>query len=184
MVLDQHVPAWNARERHSIRIAATPAEALAAARAVTPREVPVFLVLMGLRSLPTALARRSRRRLDAPLLDGFERMGFASLGESESELAYGGVGRFWQPGGGLRRVGADEFAGFAEPGYVKAGFNFLVEADGDGRSVLSTETRVVATDAGARRRFRLYWTFVYPGSALIRRGWLRAIRSRAERAAR
>jgi hypothetical protein len=184
IVLDQHVQEWDFCEHHSIRIAATPAETLAAARAVTSREVPVMLVLMGLRTLPTALLRRSRRRVDAPVLVSFERMGFACLGQSESELAYGGVGRFWQPSGGIRRGSADEFAGFAEPGYVKAGFNFLVEPDGDDGCILSTETRVVATDAGARRRFRLYWTFVHPGSALIRRGWLRAIRSRAERAAR
>ena len=175
------MPEWDFCERHSIRVAATPAEVLSAARAVTSREVPVMLVLMGLRTLPTALFRRSRRRVDGPILDGMERMGFVSLRGSDTELAYGLVGRFWQPSGGLRPVGADEFESFAEPGYLKAGFNFLVEPDGDDGCVLSTETRVMATDAGARRRFRLYWTLVHPGSALIRRGWLRAIRSRAER---
>ena len=143
-----------------------------------------MLVLMGLRTLPTALFRRSRRRVNGPILDGMERMGFISLRGSATELVYGLVGRFWQPTGGLRAVRADEFEGFAEPGYLKAGFNFLVEPNGDGGCLLSTETRVIATDAGARRRFRPYWTVVHPGSALIRRGWLRAIRSRAERTER
>ena len=101
-----------------------PADALAAARAVTANEVPVLLVLMGFRSLPAAIARRSRRRGGAPLLDDFRRMGFAPLADSPEELAYGGVGRFWQPSGGLLRVPAGEFAGFAEPGYAKAGFDF------------------------------------------------------------
>jgi len=58
--------------------------------------------------------------------------------------------------------------------------NFLVEPDGRGGSLLSTETRVFATDAVARRRFAVYWRVIYPGSALIRRMWLRAIRLRAE----
>ena len=182
MLLDEYVPVWNAREHHSIRIAVSPAGALAAARAVTAREVPALVLLMGLRTLPTALARRPRRRLDAPLLQGFERMGFVPLGESESELVSGVIGRFWEPSGGVRRVTPGDFAGFTEPGYAKAGFNFTVEPDGDAGCILSTETRVLVTDARARGRFRLYWTFVHPGSALIRRGWLRAIRSRAERA--
>jgi hypothetical protein len=32
-----------------------------------------------------------------------------------------------------------------------------------------------------RRRFRAYWLFVRPGSGLIRRFMLRAVRARAER---
>jgi hypothetical protein len=58
--------------------------------------------------------------------------------------------------------------------------NFLVEPlDGDACRV-TTETRVIATDARARRAFRAYWTLVHPGSAFIRRMWLRALRRRAE----
>jgi hypothetical protein len=49
-----------------------------------------------------------------------------------------------------------------------------------GWSLLSTETRVFATDAATRRRFAAYWRVIYPGSALIRIEWLRAIRRRAE----
>jgi hypothetical protein len=138
---------------------------------------------MAVRTLP-ARGLGSRRASDhAPLLDSFVRMGFACLGAGDHEMAYGGVGRFWEPSGGLRRVEAADFAGFAEPGYARAGFNFLVEPDGDGGCLLTTETRVQATDERARRRFRLYWALVRPGSGLIRRDWLRAIRRRAERGA-
>jgi hypothetical protein len=180
MFLDCAMPHWHVRERHSTHIARPPAEAMAAARAVTAREIPVLMVLMGLRSLPTLLVRRPGP-VNTPLLDGFARMGFALLGDSGHELTYGGVGRFWQPSGGIRRVRAAEFGPFAEPGYAKAGFNFVAEPVPDGGCVLSTETRVLGTNAAARRRFRLYWAMVGPGSALIRRDWLRAIRRRAER---
>ena len=44
-----------------------------------------------------------------------------------------------------------------------------------GRSQLTTETRVAATDAASRRSFGRYWRVVGPFSALIRRRWLRSI---------
>ena len=47
---------------------------------------------------------------------------------------------------------------------------------------LTTETRVLLTDARARRRFRLYWLVVRPMSGLVRRSWLRAAKRRAEAA--
>ena len=62
---------------------------------------------------------------------------------------------------------------------VQIAIDLVARADGDG-SILSTETRVHALSARARRRFRLYWLVVGPFSALIRRRWLRA----AARAAR
>jgi hypothetical protein len=39
---------------------------------------------------------------------------------------------------------------------------------------------VAASDARAERRFAAYWRVIYPGSAWIRRMWLRAIKARAE----
>jgi hypothetical protein len=59
--------------------------------------------------------------------------------------------------------------------------NFLVATDGPDRSLVSTETRVFANSASARRRFARYWRVIYPGSALIRRMWLRAVEKRATR---
>jgi hypothetical protein len=47
-------------------------------------------------------------------------------------------------------------------------------------TLLTTETRVYATDASSRRRFARYWRVIYPGSSLIRRMWLRAVEKRAE----
>jgi hypothetical protein len=58
-----------------------------------------------------------------------------------------------------------------------------LEDAANGETVLTTETRVYATDAATRKRFALYWRVIYPGSALIRVMWLRAIRNRAEREA-
>jgi hypothetical protein len=61
------------------------------------------------------------------------------------------------------------------PGFALATMNFAVRPDGPGASLVSTETRVFANSPAARRRFAAYWRVIYPGSALIRRMWLRAI---------
>jgi hypothetical protein len=176
-MLDDFLPRYDVHEVHSTSISAPPAAVLAAIREVTAREVPLLVVLMALRAGPRA------RRLSAgnTILSGFERAGFVPLHDGPDGLAYGGVGRFWRPSGGLRRVEPSEFATFEEPGYVKAAFSFELEPRGE-RTLLTTETRVLATDEAARRSFGRYWRLIHPGSAAIRIAWLRAIRRRAERA--
>jgi hypothetical protein len=76
-------------------------------------------------------------------------------------------------------VPADSFVRFAEPGWVKTAVNFHAVRDGD-HALLSTEARILATNAAARRSFRRYWRVIYPGSAAIRIAWLRTIRRRAQ----
>jgi hypothetical protein len=68
---------------------------------------------------------------------------------------------------------------FAEPGWVKVGFDLVLEPTGDGTR-LTTETRVTATDPRTRARFGRYWLVIRAGSGLIRRDMLRAIARRAE----
>jgi hypothetical protein len=77
-------------------------------------------------------------------------------------------------------VSVGDFVTFGEPGFAKGVVNFHVQAVAGG-TLLTTETRVGCTDEESRRKFRRYWRLVMPGSAAIRRAWLRAIRKRAER---
>jgi hypothetical protein len=77
----------------------------------------------------------------------------------------------------MARIDPERFREFSEPGWAKAAFNFRVE-EVEGRTVLTTVTRVFCTDEGARRRFRRYWMLIRPGSGAIRVAWLRAIRRR------
>ena len=178
-MLDEFLPRYDVNEVHSIGIGAAPGAVMDAVRALTAKEVPLLVALMAIRSVP-ALLRRRRPPVRGPLLDGFRKSGFVKLRETPDELVLASVGRFWQPVGGLRRIEAADFAGFAEPGFAKAAFNFEIARVGE-RTVLRTETRVATTDEHARRSFARYWRVVHPGSALIRIAWLRAIRRRAER---
>jgi hypothetical protein len=184
MPLHEFLPGYDANEVHSVRVAAPPERVLAAARELTSREVPLLVALMTLRTLPAVLLRkrpaRLRRDLRRPILDQATRGGFMVLAERPDELVLGVVGRFWTSTGGVERLEPAEFAGFDAPGFAKAAMNFHARAV-DGGTLLTTETRIKGTNEEARRRFLRYWRVVMPGSALIRRAWLRAIRRRAER---
>jgi hypothetical protein len=185
MPLDEFLPHFHFSEHHSTEVAASPERTLQAVRELRASEVRVTRTLMALRRLPShavALFTSDERSADpapGPVLDQMVGSGFVVLAERPAEVVLGVVGRFWELSAGIRPVSAAEFVPFAEPGYAKAVIDFRVKP-APGGCVLSTETRIEATDEDARRTFGRYWRVVQPGSALIRRAWLRAIRRRAE----
>lgn len=189
MIIDRFLPEHEWNEVHSVEIAAPPAAVLDALRKVTADEIALLRVLFALRRLPGRLLGRAScnaggeaARDRGPVLEGILRSGFVLLDEDpEREVLVGTVGRFWQARPENAEVGgAEAFLAFEEPGWAKAAMNFSVAESGRGTR-LTTETRIVATDARARRRFGAYWRVVRPGSGLIRRMWLRAVKRRAER---
>ncbi len=165
MTVTDALPVYHHREHHSIRVAATPADALAAARETRLEDVPLVSLLVRLRGLHAAPRGRVWEALQA---QGFR------LHDPDTLVL---IGRPWMRGGGIRAV--EDFVGFAEPGYAKMALDLRAIADGDG-ALLETETRVYLTDAAARRRFGAYWLVIRPFSGLIRRLWLRAAKRRAE----
>ena len=177
-LLDRWMPDYDVHEVHSTRIRARPLDIHRVLFQVTADEVWLLRALMTVRGLGARRADGSR-----PLLETAQAGGFAVLAEEPGrEIVLGVMGRFWQlRQRSIRRIGSPaEFASFAEPGFARAAMNFLIEPLDGGVCLLTTETRVRATDARARRAFRAYWTLVHPGSAFIRRMWLRALKRRAE----
>jgi hypothetical protein len=177
--LDEFVPVWQFNERHTIRIAAPPVRVFEAIRNVRADEISLFNALTwirrGGRKLPESILNAGA---SAPLLDVATRSGFIYLAdEAPREVVVGTV--VLAPRGGRGVLTPDTFKSQLAPGFVLAGMNFLVTPDGPNASLVSTETRVFATSANARRRFAGYWRTIYPGSALIRVMWLRAVRHRA-----
>jgi hypothetical protein len=163
------LPRYHHREHHSVRVAASPEQALAAAREVTLRDVPLARFLFRLRGLGATAA-------DGRLWDLFTANALTPFDEETFVL----VGRPWQPGGARRPEIAD-FRAFAEPGWAKVAFDVRAVPDGDGAR-LETETRVFLTDETARRRFAAYWLVIRPFSGLTRRSWLKAAKRRAQSA--
>jgi hypothetical protein len=163
------LPEYHHRERHSVRVAASPERALAAAREVTLEEVPLTRWLFRVRGLgATAPAGR--------LWDLFTTNSFTRFDDETFVL----VGRPWQLGG-ARRPEVGDFRTFSEPGYAKMTLDLRAFPDGDGARLV-TETRVLLTDRTARTRFAAYWLVIRPFSGLTRRGWLKAAKRRAESA--
>lgn len=176
--LDEFMPVWQFNERHTIRIAAPPARVFEAIRSVRADEISLFNALTwirrGGRKLPESILNAGD---SAPLLDVATRSGFIYLAdEAPREVVVGTM--VSAPRGGRGVLTPEVFKSRLAPGFVLAAMNFLVTPDGPNASLVSTETRVFANSSNARRRFAGYWRTIYPGSALIRVMWLRAVRRR------
>jgi hypothetical protein len=179
--LDEFMPVWQFSEIHRTRVNAPPARVFRAIHEVTANEILFFRTLTWIRRFgrpgPESILNAPERR---PILEVATRTSFLQLAEEpDRELVVGTL--VGAPRGTIIGKPTPEgFKALERPGFAKAAMNFRVEADGTGGSFLSTETRVYATDGASKRRFAAYWRLIYPGSALIRRMWLRAIVSRAE----
>jgi hypothetical protein len=182
--LDEMMPAYHFSEFHETHVPAPPDRVYAAVKQVRPGEIRLFLLLTGIRSLrPGRIFGRGVAPVSSqpPLLEISQRGGFLSLADAPGEIVQGTCGQFWRLRGSGRCPGVttrEALVSFAQPGYAKALINFRITPEGDGTR-LTTETRILATDDGARRTFGAYWRLIYPGSALIRRSWLAAIARRA-----
>ena len=199
MILDELMPKYDVVERHRTLVRAEPEAVYAALRDADLAGGPLASALMTVRRAPAAAIaflrsprrallelreRRERQKQSGGTvrLADFERSGFRVVAErAPEELVIGLLGKFWTPRGALRRtVSVDDFRTGPPKGLALAGWNFTVARRGERLAELATETRVwCASDV--RANFRAYWLVVRPGSGLIRREMLRAIRREAER---
>ncbi|MBI3264806.1 MAG: hypothetical protein HYZ58_16910, partial [Acidobacteria bacterium] len=178
--LDQYVPVWQFAEWHSIEISAPPARVYRALKEVTAEEITLFRTLTWIRRFgrpgPESVLNAPEKQ---PLLDVALKGGFKLLADDPArEILV--VTLVAVPRDYARPPTREEFRTLSQPGYAKAAMNFVIEPTGDGRTRVVTETRVFATDAVTARRFKRYWRLIYPGSAIIRVMWLRAVKRRAE----
>lgn len=173
MLLDHFVPQYDFRERHEMVIAAPRAVVRRATEEWQPAESPLWRPLLWLRGLG---------RAQGTVREWAQSMGFLCLADTEDEVVYGQIGRFWL----LNERAAlasprtvDDFLRFDDPRYAVAAMNVRLEALAPDRTRLSTETRARALGPHARRRFRLYWLLIRPFSGLLRGAMLRGVRKRA-----
>jgi hypothetical protein len=179
--LDAILPAYHFVERHAERVKASPERVRAVMEEVTFGDLVVYNALMRVRS-PFARRAAGGDLEQARVLETMTRPGsnFMRLEDSPREIDMGMTGRPW--GGPASRPvrNAAEFAAYEEATAVKVAFNLKIDDVGGGVAEISTETRIYATDDAARRTMARYWRMIYPGSGMIRRMWLRAIRDRAD----
>lgn len=184
--LDEFAPVYQFSEVHAIPVEASPERVFNAIHDVTAREIPLYRLLVWIRrgggSGPESILNPPD---DEPLLTVATRTSFVKLADDPlREFVMGGV--VIAPPGIRLAIGSDpeSFKALTQPGFAKVTMNFLIEPRGEHVCVLRTETRVLATDPSSRAMFTHYWRLIAPGSALIRKMWLRAIKVRAEAPAR
>ncbi len=150
--LDAFVPVYQFSESHTTRVAAPPERTYAAVKAVTAGEIVLFRTLIWIRrfgrSGPEDIFNAPDRM---PILEVATRTSFLLLEEKPNRELVVGTIVLAPPSVRGDRLTPDVFKGLDAPGFAKAVMNFRVEPDGRGGSVLTTETRVFATDATALR---------------------------------
>ena len=183
-LLDRFMPIYDVVERHHVRVAAPAAVTLATAKESDMFDSPVARAIFKGRELLLGSAPDDRERPKG-MLAITTALGWGILAETpDREVVVGAVTKPWEANPVFRSLPAPEFAAFDEPDYVKIVWTLRADALDSGESIFRTETRAVATDAEARRRFRRYWALLSPGISLLRWISLGPLKKEAERRAR
>ena len=179
--IDGWMPTWQFAEVHHIRSSASPAALLDAATAYDPSGDRWIAGALALRESPGRLAAALGLSSALAQRPRFGKADFLPLGRQGDEaLAYGLVGRFWEPGYGLvPQADAEAFRHFNAPGVAKLLLAFEARPDGDATRI-TTLSRLVCADTATRRRVAVYWALIRPVSGLIRQRTLGQIKRLAE----
>ena len=182
-LLDRFIAAYDVVERHQIRVAAPADITMAAAREQDLLRVPLIRAIFRARQI--AMGATAGGPQPHGLLAAMRALGWGVLAEEPGrEMVVGAITRPWEANVVFQALPPEEFAAFAQPGFVKIVWTLRADPLDRETSIFRTETRAVATDAEARAHFRAYWAFASPGIALIRRLSLPPLKREAERRAR
>lgn len=178
--LDRLMPEWHFDETHSIHVAAAPDAVYRAARAVTAEEIPLFRIFTTIRrggcAHPAGILDPPP---DRPILEVATSTTFAMLAEAPPhEMVIGTA--VVKPDVSKPRPLEEMFGASIPAGFTLAAMNFAIDAEGARGTRLTTTTRVRASGEHEKRNFAVYWRAIHPGSDILRRTWLQAIRRRAE----
>jgi hypothetical protein len=183
-VLDRYIPSPEVAEHHHIKIHAPADVVMAAAKGLELTTSPMIRAIFKARELALGGAPDTRPH-PTTLFDQMLSIGWVVLSEQAGrEIVFGAVTQPWVAAPTFRSIPEDQFRDFREPGFVKIVWTLRAEPVDEERSIFHTETRVSTTDAGARERFRKYWSFVAPGVKLIRVAMLQPLRRAAEQRVR
>jgi hypothetical protein len=185
-LLDSFMPLYDVVERHRVHVDATAEVTLGVARDMNVFDSTIVrAIFKGRELLMGAVPPPEGVALPPGLVPAALRLGWGVLSdEAGHEIVLGAVTRPWEPNPVFRDLLPRDFATFAEPDCVKIAWTLRADPLPDGTCTFRTETRALATDVGARAKFRNYWALVSPGVTLIRRMMLEPVRLEAERRAR
>lgn len=182
-LLDRFMPAPDIDERHSVQIAAPADVTFAALMDLDLEDSPIIRAIFKGRELLLG-AEPERHHGRRGLVAMTKALGWGVLAERPGrEIVMGAITQPWEANVQFRSLPPDQFETFNTPGFVKIVWTLRADALDAQRSIARTETRAVATDAAAGRRFRWYWARFSAGIVLIRRVSMRLVKAEAERRA-
>lgn len=178
--LDDVIPDPDYRVSYSRVVKAAPGVVWDELHGVTMSALPLSRILEAVRLLPAWLSSRKHQPLGERSF--FDATPLPVLFSKRPEIVISaGLSQAWRLLGGLKppRLDAAALRAWSQPGWIKAGMEFRLQPTEEG-TLLSTETRVLATDPQSRRAFARYWFFIRPSSGAIRREVLKVVARRAE----
>jgi hypothetical protein len=182
-LLDVFMPTYDIAERHHVGIGA-PADVTFGA--LMDLDLEESLLVRAIFKGREVLLGAAPNVKEGPrsLLAVTKELGWVVLADMPGhEIVMGAVTRPWEPNVVFRGIAPEHFAAFNEPDYVKIVWTLRADAIGPDSSIARSETRAVATDASARRKFRWYWARFSAGIILIREVSMRLVKKEAERRA-
>lgn len=166
-LLDRFMPVYEAVQRHSRRMAA-PTEVVLAACELDLSQSMIAQSLFKTRAWFMGTRPRSSSEARGLLIE-MKRLGWRVLADVPGrEIVIGAVTQPWMADVVFHGVLPEELAAFNQPDFVKIAGTLRADPIESGGSVLQTETRVMTTNSSARRKFRKYWSLIFPGVFLIR----------------
>lgn len=182
-LLDRFMPTYEVVERHHIRVAAPAETTFAAACETHLLSSPIARAIFRTREVMLGSTRDTAER-PTGVLALTKSIGWGVLAEVPGrEVVMGAVTQPWEANVTFRALAPDDFAGFKEPGFVKIVWTLRADPVSATESIFRTETRVIATDASARDKFRRYWSLLSPGIIIIRAVMLQPVKQEAGRRA-
>jgi hypothetical protein len=179
--LDRFIPRPDVRERHETVVRAPAALVMDAARNFDLQSIPTVRAIFRLRERVMG-ARENRGDLPKGLVSWTLAMGWGTLADDPERLfAAGASCQPWKADVVFTPIVPEQFASWTEPDRVKIAWTLEAEPLGPGRCRFVSETRAVATDFAARRKFRRYWRLARIGIVVIRWLLLPRVRREAER---
>lgn len=179
--LDRFIPRPDVRERFEITIRAPAGVVMAEAVDFDLQSPPLVRAVFRLRERLMG-ASASRPRQPQGLLAETTALGWGRLAEQPGRLVVCGAAcQPWLADVKFTALAPERFADFAAPEQVKIAWTLEARPLGPAITRFAQETRVAATDAAAREKFRRYWRWARFGIIGIRLLMLPAVRRAAER---
>jgi hypothetical protein len=180
-LIERFMPHADVRERYEVLVRAPADLVFDVAWSFDLQAIPVVRAIFRLREMFLGAKGRPDRR-STGLVAETTALGWGVLSHRPGrELVMGAITQPWRADVTFTPVAPEYFTEFADPNLVKIVWTLEAEPLGPGVTRFRHETRVLATDEEARRKFLRYWWWARIGIRMIRRLMIPAVRREAER---